>query len=66
MAPEVLSGKKATPGSDLYMLGITVYELLTGCTSPSSENEIPRKLSKVYNSILNFIYCLVDTKENDQ
>jgi len=30
MAPEVLKGKGATPRSDIYALGITFFELLTG------------------------------------
>ena len=30
MAPEVLKGKGATPRSDVYALGITFFELLTG------------------------------------
>lgn len=49
MAPEVLSGKKkATPGSDIFMLGITAYQLLTGYTAePFGGVEIPKKLLKV-------------------
>lgn len=30
MAPEILQGKKSSPESDLYSLGLTFYELLSG------------------------------------
>lgn len=63
MAPEVLSGKKkATPGSDLFMLGITAYQLLTGYTTePFGGVEIPKKLLKVCCSfrISRLIYCQI-------
>ena len=30
MAPEVLTGEAATPGSDVYSVGVLVYHLVTG------------------------------------
>lgn len=38
MAPEVLKGKGATPRSDVYSLGITFFELLTG-KQPFTDSE---------------------------
>ena len=39
MAPEVLKGKGATPRSDIYALGITFFELLTG--KPPFNDSVP-------------------------
>lgn len=39
MAPELLNGDKATPGSDIYSLGSTLYLLLTGSSPYSSETD---------------------------
>ena len=37
MAPELLAGKGASPQSDLWALGIVLYELATGCRPFSGE-----------------------------
>lgn len=47
MAPEVLQGQPASPGSDLFMLGVTAYKLLTGNTTKSTVEDIPKNLAKV-------------------
>jgi len=44
MAPELLRGAPATPQSDLYSLGLTLYELCTGSLPPRST---PRVVSPV-------------------
>ena len=39
MAPEILQGKKATPSSDVYSLGSTLFTLLTATTAFSSPTD---------------------------
>jgi serine/threonine-protein kinase len=48
IAPEQLRGEQATPRSDLYAVGIILYELITGRT-PFEGTQI---YSKVYNPII--------------
>lgn len=38
MAPELFAGQPASPQSDLYALGVTLYELCTGTTPPGSHS----------------------------
>lgn len=39
MAPEVLAGKVATPAADIFAVGLTIYEMITGV--PAIEGETP-------------------------
>lgn len=53
-APEVLNGEPPTAGSDIYSLGVTFYEVLTGqkpdnfgkSEKPSKLRKMPKKLAK--------------------
>ena len=49
IAPEIWAGKKATPASDLYSLGVMLYELCTGVLPYVSED--PSSLMKEHESV---------------
>ncbi len=54
MAPEVLKGKGASPKSDIYALGITFYELLTGkqpFTDSSPVNIAMKQIEEPFPSV---------------
>ena len=48
MSPEQLSASAVTGKSDLYSLGITIYQLLTG-TTPFRSDSIPQLMEKILN-----------------
>jgi len=48
MSPEQLSASAVTGKSDLYSLGITIYQLLTG-TTPFRSDSIPKLMDKIMN-----------------
>jgi serine/threonine-protein kinase len=48
MSPEQLSAAGVTGQSDLYSLGITMYQLLTG-TAPFRADSIPKLMDKILN-----------------
>ena len=50
IAPEVLRGKRPTPGSDLYSLGIIAYQLLVGKHPYSTNDDKPN--NTLVNQIL--------------
>lgn len=57
MAPEVLKGKGSSPRSDIYALGITFFELLTGkqpFTDNTPVNIAMRQIEEPLPSIKNF------------
>jgi len=46
MAPELLAGSPSSPRSDLYNLGVTLYELLTG-SNPYRSDSVSQTLNRV-------------------
>ena len=48
MSPEQLAASAVTGSSDLYSLGITMYQLLTG-TTPFRSDSIPKLMNKIMN-----------------
>jgi CHASE2 domain-containing sensor protein/tRNA A-37 threonylcarbamoyl transferase component Bud32 len=48
MSPEQLSASAVTGQSDLYSLGVTMYQLLTG-TAPFRADSIPKLMDKIMN-----------------
>jgi serine/threonine-protein kinase len=48
MSPEQLSAAAVTGQSDIYSLGVTMYQLLTG-TAPFRADSIPKLMDKIIN-----------------
>ena len=58
MAPEIAEGKSATVQSDVYSLGITFFELLTGklpFTDNSAVNIAMKHISEQFINIVNYL-----------
>jgi len=47
MAPEQLNGREITPATDIYALGIVIYEMLTGTTPYSGDTAIAIALRRL-------------------
>ena len=59
MSPEQLAASAVTGSSDLYSLGITMYQMLTG-TTPFRSDSIPKLMDKIMNDKHNPVSSLRD------
>lgn len=67
LAPEITSGKNATMQSDIYAIGIVLYECLTGQVPFKSENSIDvvlQHLNNKFPSVRNFDHSIPQSIEN--
>lgn len=71
MSPEQISGKPATPASDIFSMGVTLYQLLTGELPFKGDNiatlsmqivkKKPRRLSEFRRDLPRGLQTIVDT-----
>jgi serine/threonine protein kinase len=57
MAPEIVSGSPYHPAADIYSLGVTIIELLTGQRSNRAQQtaQVPLDFTRLLNSMTNAI-----------